>query len=70
MSTAQAAFQAPVCQDVSFSDHARQAHGIFERQRVQGGAKADAFGALRRCGKHGQRVRGYRELLEEVMIDD
>ena len=70
MSPAQAAFQSPVCQDVSFGDHACQAHGIFERQRVQGGAKADAFGALCRRGKHGQRVSRYRELLEEVMIDD
>jgi hypothetical protein len=37
---------------------------------VQGGPKADAFGALRRSGEHGQGIGGDGELGEEVVIDD
>ena len=69
MSSSQSAFQTSVGEDIRFGNHARQTHGIFERERMQRRAEANAFGALRSGGKHGQRICGDRELLKEVMIN-
>jgi hypothetical protein len=51
VAASQAAFQAPIGENVHFGNGASKAHGVLERQGKERNPEADAFGALRGCGK-------------------
>src|SRR5262249_32163844 len=70
VTSAKSTLKTSIRKNVRLCNHSCQPHRVFQGEGVQGSAEADAVGSLRRRCEHCEWIRGNRELLKEMMIDD